>query len=254
MIIDVFMFNDDFDMLDCRLYQLDGIVDRFVVIEGNMSFSGIPKPYLLSEAVDRYALTPMDIVTMDLSDAPVLGQYGGWVIPGTERAWDREGYQRNGAAEVLNQYPMDAVVIFGDIDEIPRPEVIREFDRAPSVMLMFHLVYSTQNMYPAPWFGPTIGIRKDMSTALGMRDTRFQRPPIRNAGWHLSWFGKNEDRVRKMHQHTHMELVGNIGDAIGEGLPSAHKHMDGTSLVPYRGDLPRWITDGHAPESWTQDW
>lgn len=249
------MFNDDFAMLDCRLRQLEGVVDRFVAVEANMSFSGIEKPYYLTEAQDRYALTPLDIVQVDLSNVPKIGSYGAWVTPGTEPCWDREGAQRNGATEIVNDYPPDTIVLYGDIDEIPRPNIITTFDnRAPSTMQMTHLLYSTHWQYPAPWYGTVIGVRRDLKTALSLRDRRWYLPQIKNSGWHLSWFGSSDDRVRKLHQHSHQELQTTVGQAVGDQLPAARRHMDGTELTPYSGDLPKWISEGHAPADWTADW
>ncbi len=40
MIYDCFIFNNEVDLLELRLSILDGVVDKFVIIEGNKTFSG----------------------------------------------------------------------------------------------------------------------------------------------------------------------------------------------------------------------
>ena len=129
MTTDVVMFLDDFDMLDCRIYELEGVVDRFIVIEGDHTFSGIPKPYHLPES----GYPGITVVRVELGDVSMIRhQEMGWVTPSTEDNWKREEKQREAARSILASLPPDEVVIYGDLDEIPRREVIKAFDGAPA--------------------------------------------------------------------------------------------------------------------------
>jgi len=49
MIIDTLLFNNEFDMLDIHLAITDQYVDRWVVLEASRTFSGISKPYYLTD-------------------------------------------------------------------------------------------------------------------------------------------------------------------------------------------------------------
>ena len=40
MIIDTFMFNDEFEMLDIRLDISNNYVDKWIILEGNRTWSG----------------------------------------------------------------------------------------------------------------------------------------------------------------------------------------------------------------------
>ena len=40
MIYDCFIFNNEIDLLELRLSILDDVVDKFVIIEGDKTFSG----------------------------------------------------------------------------------------------------------------------------------------------------------------------------------------------------------------------
>ena len=55
MVVDVFPFFREFDLLELRLAVLDSIVDRFVIVEGTRTFSGQSKPLWFVEHRDRYA-------------------------------------------------------------------------------------------------------------------------------------------------------------------------------------------------------
>ena len=70
MIIDTFLFNDEFDMLDIHLAITNHFVDRWIVLEASRTFSGIPKPYNLTENFARYQAQYPDriqVVTLELT-------------------------------------------------------------------------------------------------------------------------------------------------------------------------------------------
>ena len=43
MIVDTTLFNDEFDMLDIHLAITNHYVDRWIILEGNKTWSGISK-------------------------------------------------------------------------------------------------------------------------------------------------------------------------------------------------------------------
>jgi hypothetical protein len=254
MIVDVFMFDDDFDMLDCRIYQLKGVVDHFFAIEADSSFSGIEKPYYLSDSLDRYQGVPLTIIRAETKGTPARVPVREWIVPGTEEAWGREAIQRNAARRLINELDPTDIVLYGDLDEIPRTHLVKEFAGYPRALAMDMLVYSTSLVHPSPWMGTVIGTVGDLGTdALDVRDRRWGFYPITKGGWHLSWFGDPESRERKLTHHSHQELVPRVGGKIGSDLPTQRIHVDGsTALAPYHGDVPDWVRDGLAPAHWTQ--
>jgi hypothetical protein len=259
MIIDVFMFYDDFDMLDCRIAELSGVVDRFIAIEGNTGFSGIPKPYHLWEKRGRYEGVPLSIVRVDLANAhpPEVPNHP-WISPGTSESWAREAWQRNGARELLDRYHPNAWGIYGDIDEIPRRSMLQQWVRQvnpdPVAFEMRMHVYSTSLVHPKLWAGSIVGRIGNLGTDVTFtRDRRTGVARVKDAGWHLSWFGKPNEREKKLSDHTHQELVPKVSGHVGNSLPRQKTHVDGeTTLLPYDGtDFPSWIAGGHAPKHWT---
>ena len=255
MIVDCFVFDDEFDMLDCRIYQLRGIVDLFVAIEGNMTFMGEPKPYRLSENLSRYPDAPIEVVRADLDDLSGTKIYQhGYLNSETTPAWTRDSKQRDYANDLLADLPGDSVVIYGDVDEIPSREVVSLFDGQPSTIGAVHLIYSTTLRYKDAWYGQVIGRRDQLGGPAATRLDRLKFPRIESAGWHLSWFGTPEDRIRKLMHFSHHELVETVGDRVGSEYPAAHRHVDGSDLHPWTGNVPHWVADGLAPAHWTQTW
>ena len=45
MIIDSFLYYNETELLELRLKVLYNYVDRFVIVEGNRTFKGDPKPF-----------------------------------------------------------------------------------------------------------------------------------------------------------------------------------------------------------------
>lgn len=257
MIIDVFMFDDEFEMLDCRLYQLSGTVDQFVVCEADHTFSGLPKPYHLTQALaaGMYKGKPITVVRSATATPGPIERMP-WMTPESVEAWWRENSQRRSAQDFIRlACPPDSVMIYGDLDEIPRREVLEHFAGHPVMLGLTHLVYSATLMQAGWWAGPVVGHLRDLGSDPNIvRDKRGSYPGIANAGWHLSWFGDPERRERKLTHQAHRELEPQTGQ-VGEALPSQRLHVDRIrQLQPYADELPAYIAKGYAPASWTREW
>ena len=53
MLVDAFMFYNEFDVLELRLEVLDRYVDQFVLVEAEVNHIGGPKPLFFSENKER---------------------------------------------------------------------------------------------------------------------------------------------------------------------------------------------------------
>ena len=107
-VYDVFIFNNELDMLEMRLMELWNVVDVFVLVESCFSQSGAPKPLYFEEAKNsrfsRY-LSKIVHVKYDNNQQPPPG--GG------------ETSQRALAMPVLRDLPLDTLIMLSDVDEIP---------------------------------------------------------------------------------------------------------------------------------------
>lgn len=254
MIVDIVMFGIEFDMLECRLHQLDGIVDRFIVCEADHSFTGIEKPYNLTDALaeGRYSGYPIEVYQARTKGDEWEAWERPWIFPETAKYWWREREQRRAANAVIASLPSDTILIVGDLDEIPRREVITGFSGRAKALVMRHLVYSVRQFLPGPWVGPVIGTRGELGDdAHRVRETHWSFPYVMDAGWHLSWFGGADRRETKYSYQAHQELAAE--GKLAERYPSTMTHVDGrTKLMPYDGDFPSWVEEGHAPPEWME--
>lgn len=250
MIVDVFMFNDEFDHLKCRLYELEGVVDEFIAIEGNRTMSGRPKPYRLSDS--GYTNPSLDIIRADISDTSDLRNLPpGSLWNGAKYAeyWRRDWMQRGAATAYLEDRPDDTIVLFGDLDEIPRRSKVAGFRGSPQRMMMEHLIYSTK-WHSGCWTGTVIGQKGDLKTFPEVRTRRDYFPMLHDGGWHLAWLGGEEACVDKVNVFAHGELAEDI-DQVRQRFRDKIRPGTGEPLTPYDGDLPGWVRDGHAPDVWT---
>jgi hypothetical protein len=251
VIVDVFLFNDEFDILECRLRQLDDVVDRFIVIEGNKTLAGDPKPFRLFEK--RPDSSKVEIIGAKLDDlGDVPPQQQAWVAKGYEDYWKRDWKQRNAAKHITDALPDDAVVMYGDVDEIPRSEPVRDFDGPKSRLMMRTLIYSTKWWSGHDdWTGTIIGRKREMDSFPLAHRSRNHNPMIPDAGWHMTWFGGEEAVVDKVQMFAHGELAEDI-DEVRRKYRERIRPGINAKLVPYDGDLPAWVEEGHAPDSWTE--
>lgn len=83
MIYDCFTFFNEMDLLEIRLNALDGVVDRFVAVEANMTYSGQPKEPYLANGLGRFARfrDKLRVFCADMTG-----------IPPSASAWTREHF------------------------------------------------------------------------------------------------------------------------------------------------------------------
>lgn len=236
MIVDTFMFYNEFDVLDLRLEVLDKYVDKFILVESEVNHAGGPKPLYFKENIDRYSkwLDKIVYVVVTAEESPK-----------DENPWSREKYQRQCILRGLDDVPDNAVAMVSDVDEIPNMEILARCKLHPITSIhMWMFEYSFKYVFTGePWFGTVI---TDVSTfkQLGpnhLRDHRWRFPYVQYAGWHLSSFGNSEHVCNKMHTYAHSkdgphesQTPETFEKFISEGL-----HTDGkTKLVLRTDDVP----------------
>jgi hypothetical protein len=248
MIVDVFMVNDEFDMVECRLRELTGLVDMHIAIEGNRTMSGDPKPYNFKPFHDRH----LEVIQVDLGDLTgIETPRGSWITAETADHWRRDRKQRNAANKIIWDLGDDDVVLTGDVDEIPSREAVEGFSGEPVTLGMNFLVYSSRWYLPNGWRGTNLSRAGDLRgvDADTVRQSRNWREAV-NGGWHLSWFGGADARRRKARQFAHGEMA-RYADRIADDYPRQGLAPDGIhALQPFHGPLPIWIESKLAPREW----
>lgn len=210
MKIDAFIFNDELDILELRLGQLDEVVDHFVFVEVGRTFSGISKPFYYQENKERFAKWNHKIVHA----APELGGAG---------SWEFEKIQREVLVDMIRGLGphLHDTLTFSDCDEIPNPEVIKNYtyDLGLRNLKQYTYFYNYNNLMDygnRAWSRARIGVVEHMYDhgAVGFRggwpegqDMNADYISIENGGWHGSYFNPDIAKVRrKVNSISHDDL------------------------------------------------
>jgi hypothetical protein len=102
MLVDTFMFYNEYDVLELRLEVLDKYVDRFVLVESEVNHVGGPKELFFQKNKERYAkwLHKIEHIVVTADESPK-----------DENPWSREKYQRECILRGVQDVPNDAIVM-----------------------------------------------------------------------------------------------------------------------------------------------
>ncbi|MCB9169454.1 MAG: hypothetical protein H6594_03775 [Flavobacteriales bacterium] len=241
MIHDCFTFFNELDLLEIRLNELDDVVDRFVLVEATRTHQGKPKPLHYAENKHRFSAFHHKIEHVVVDRYPANADNDAWVF---------EKHQRNSIAEGLRKTGPTDVVMISDVDEIPRPEKVREAMNRRGVRIfrqrMFYYYLNCQNitstydrrtyawngtvmvnaseidgpiqryrdfsMWMANYFHPKMPNRAYWHLRLAYERRRYGWAPefIHDGGWHFSYLGGVERIIEKIEAFAHTEY--NSGD------------------------------------------
>ncbi len=251
MIYDGFMFFNEFEILELRLHEMAGIVDKFIIVESSITHSGQPKTMALRPNLARFEKFLSKITLVEVLDTPV----------GTV-TWNREDFQRNAMMRGIPQgaSPTDLLIV-GDVDEIVKAETLRKIlpVREP-LSLKMRSYGGYLNARSGDWMHakvtPLSALRN--KTPNQIRHTAFRQ--VEDAGWHFSYSGGPDKIHEKMSAFSHQEpgvqkwndlerLRRDIPQGIGVfGGPMSFETIDETFPVHLRENQDRyrhliWIPD-----------
>lgn len=259
LLIDAFPFHDELDMLEMRLVELYDTVDRFVLVEADVTHQDRRKPSYYLDNAERFSPWADKIVHVWGTGLPTRGE--------DPDAWSREWAQREFIADGLAEIGVSDhdLVMQSDVDEIPIPLAARNAMPGDGFLVFGQRghFWAVDWLHPQQWRGTVIGSVSAIARLNGrhrfasMRDMRgYAACPERllDAGWHFSWLGGPERATKKVDSFCHPEVEARIRGAIDndnfywrEGW-----HVDGYKLQPVEvnDEWPRWIVDGNAPDIW----
>jgi len=229
MVYDCFQFFNELDILLLRMRVMNDVVDKFVISESTVTFSGVKKPLYFLENQEMFAEFKDKIIHKVVDDSP-MG-------PDTN-AFMRDSHQKQAVARGLVGAKDDDVIIFSDVDEIPNPEAVRwvleNFDDSKIYALAQRNFYCYIDMEEKSgnllsvtgefegftgrdrkWLGTKIckySMLKNYTTEQ-LRDKQQKHLMVRvpNGGWHFSYMGGGrnesvEQRVKhKIKSAAHQE-------------------------------------------------
>ena len=234
-LIDVFLFNDELDMLEARLEYLYDYVDEFVLIESDRTFTGKPKPFIFEENKDRFSrflskITNYKFVTdvhFDLVRYP----------------WSYENKQRNYIGFCLDSYDSEDIIMVSDLDEIPDRNKLAEVKDTAyrnDIAVMHQNIFSfnlNTKLDVQGWLAPYAARKRIVLSqtpdrirkSFGVHDIELRgeivTKVVENAGWHLVNFMSPEKIIEKIESSCHFEFnkdefkdLGHIQKCIDERL------------------------------------
>ncbi|XP_020224981.1 beta-1,4-mannosyl-glycoprotein 4-beta-N-acetylglucosaminyltransferase isoform X1 [Cajanus cajan] len=255
-IFDAIIFSHELDMLDIRWHELYPYVSKFVILESNTTFTGIPKRLYFASNHARFSFAKQKIVH-DIYPGRVA-------VPGSnEDPFVLESKQR-GAMNALLRHAGIAngdILLMSDTDEIPSPHTLKLLqwcDEIPPIMHLElrHYMYSFE--FPVDYsswrasahiYGPRTLYRHSRQTDIIFSD----------AGWHCSFcFQYISEFVFKMTAYSHADRVKrksflshsriqNIickGDDLFDMLPEEYSFQE---LIKKMGSIPRSASAVHLP-------
>jgi len=205
MIYDTFIFWKELDILELRLAELSPVVDRFVLVESPVTFTGLPKPLYYAENRDRFSAYN-DKITHVIGDLPENPESNAWYYEGTSRNLIMEG--------VRDADPSD-IILLSDVDEIPDIEVVLEESAYDGVTVfrsrwfMYRLNLEVVNdyeyctrMFQRRWLN-------DLDPC-DFKQATIEVPGVSTqtvrGGWHFSCVGDARFLRDKLASYSHREL------------------------------------------------
>ncbi len=286
MVYDSFQFFNELDILLLRMHILNDVVDRFVISESTVTFSGDKKPLFYEENKGMFKEFEHKIIHNVVDDTPMDCD-----------AFTRDHHQKCAVARGLKGCKPEDIVIFSDVDEIPNPVTLKKLlpqvEDGKIYMLAQRLFYCYLDMEEVSgrllsvtgefdgvdkpmWLGTKVcryhmldqytteELRNKEQKAVGMR--------VPDGGWHFSYMGggKNqpvEERVKyKIKSAAHQEYnnrstlskvrknIRNHADIFGRDAQMVQVKIDETFPQYLRENIDKYQYLLYPKKKWFEFW
>ena len=209
MVYDCIPFFNELDILKLRLNILDPIVDKFIIEEATVTFSGEPKELCFEKNRELFSefLPKIEYIIVDNS-------------PVNTTTHLRDKFQKNALVRGLENAADEDVIILSDVDEIPNPEVLKkvieEFDPDKIYHFAQRMFYCYLNMeevsgkllsitgeFPGVdrklWLGTKVFSKKSIPEdgIIQLREASTEAPEavrVADGGWHFGYMGSRDEK------------------------------------------------------------
>ena len=232
MIVDVFPFYNELELLEYRLETLYPVVDKFVLVESTMTYRGYPKELIYEKNKNKF---------IKFSDK-IIHVIDDEMVPNAPNPWVNEKHQRDYAAKnvVMKMGLADGdIIISCDVDEIPDPEMVKKLPDLlthPLMALKMDMYYYTlEYKLNVDWTQPTALYFFALQQLQSLTEARHfpDKKVIYNAGWHLSYFGDPQFIINKLKNFAHSEFAdaADIPEDVIEAVRNRESICDKSKLV-----------------------
>jgi len=204
MIIDLFSYNGEDDILEIRLNILDKAVDQFMICEGDETTAGGPKPRFFEKSKERCAkwLPKIKYFVMAPFTDPALSLLADTSpgVPKDMHWWKREFIQKESMRYALTHLHDDDRVFVGDVDEIWNMSTdIGDLVYKPKQLPYLYYLNNRTNEDWLGWTGTVCTKYKNIKNACinHLRtDSMTEYVVIENGGWHFNAVGGKQFKKR----------------------------------------------------------
>tara|TARA_B100001093_G_scaffold481783_1_gene512826 strand:- start:4180 stop:4980 length:801 start_codon:yes stop_codon:yes gene_type:complete len=214
------MYFDEDLMLEIRLNTLFEHVDRFVICEATLDHAGNKKQ--LNFKIENFSKYKKKIDYIVVNDLPK-------VVQKFKKNWHtahfRDQFQRNALSRGLKNFDEDDLVMISDLDEIPNPKSIQEFNKENKygcfVQKNFLYKLNLLNKSQPHWIGTRICKKKDLKSPQWLREIKTKKLPfykfykpkfdkfIIDGGWHFSSVKSPEGINKKLNSYAEQQWNSN---------------------------------------------
>lgn len=243
MTYDVITYNGERDLFDLRYHILKDVVDQFIVVEFDKTFSGKPKKQTFPDLI--YRKLDYHFHTEELySKYQEMAEQS----PNTQGAehWKLEFMQKESIKDALVGLKDDDIVFIGDCDEIWNPD--RNYALSPSKLLMKVYTYYLNNRSSEQFRGTFLAQYKDIKGAC-LNHLRSNTELTQIGGWHFTSMG-GYDAVRKKLSDSYTrdsywteEVENMLGENIEQGRDFLGRNF---TYTQDEVDLPQYLRDNRA--------
>ena len=214
-LIDCFMYFDEDLVLDIRLNTLNDKVDKFIIAEATKDHAGENKK--LNFRIENFSKFKDKIHYLIIEDLPTN-------VESEKKDWHenhmRDQFQRNSIERGYKEYGDDDLIMISDIDEIPDPKKLQEFNinnkYACFLQKNFQSKINLLNISHEDWPGTKICQKKYLKSPQWLRNLKTKKKPfwkifsrkmqiINNGGWHFSFLKDPEAIKKKITSYSHQE-------------------------------------------------
>ena len=172
-IFDCITFFDNNFMFELRYNVLKDYVDYFVICESKYDHRGRPKKINFIQK-NNYDLDKVKHVIMENP------------FPKNTGIWENQAIQREFLLSSTEFADPDDYIFFSDPDEIPRPEILINFELKKKYGIFmqkcFNYKFNLYNKYESPWEGSRVCKKKDL------KSIDFMRQKIKSKNLKYSFF------------------------------------------------------------------
>ena len=212
-IYDCVTFYNESLQINLRINVLHKYVDKFVICESKFDHKGNPKK--LNFKIEQFNNFRDKIIYIVLENK----------FPDTSDPWKTQAYQREFMLQNLNEANPDDYIFFSDPDEIPKPEILINFElnKKYGIFLQdcFNYKFNLFNPYESPWEGTRVAKKKNIKSIDFMRqkikiknlkysffrlDKERDIQVFKNGGWHFNNIMTPKDISNKLKTFAHTEF------------------------------------------------